>query len=145
MLQCGNSRPICKQGPKTVRDHRERTMADQPGAAGDFTDPAELSKTLAGIAEKSQRIVSDFLQHQAEHGFSMADPMNVGAAFMEMTTRLMTDPVKLWQSQMNLWQAHMDLWQSAARRLMGEDTGPAASPAPDDCQRSMWACHRFIC
>jgi polyhydroxyalkanoate synthase len=107
-------------------------MADQPGAATDFPDPAELSKTLASIAERSQRIVSDFLKHQSEHGFGMADPLNVGAAFMEMTTRLMTDPAKLWQSQMNLWQAHMDLWQSAARRMMGEDTAPAASPAPDD-------------
>jgi polyhydroxyalkanoate synthase subunit PhaC len=107
-------------------------MADQPGAASDFPDPAELSKTLASIAERSQRIVSDFLKHQSEHGFGMADPLNVGAAFMEMTTRLMTDPAKLWQSQMNLWQAHMDLWQSAARRLMGEDTAPAASPAADD-------------
>ncbi|HEX6092258.1 MAG TPA: class I poly(R)-hydroxyalkanoic acid synthase [Dongiaceae bacterium] len=107
-------------------------MADQPGAASDFPDPAELSKTLASIAERSQRIVSDFLKHQSEHGFGMADPLNVGAAFMEMTTRLMTDPAKLWQSQMNLWQAHMDLWQSAARRLMGEDTPAAHSPAADD-------------
>jgi polyhydroxyalkanoate synthase len=49
-----------------------------------------------------------------------------------MTARMMADPAKLLQSQLNLWQAHMDLWQSATRRMLGEDTPPAATPAPDD-------------
>jgi polyhydroxyalkanoate synthase len=49
-----------------------------------------------------------------------------------MTARMMADPAKLLQSQLNLWQAHMDLWQSATRRMLGEDTAPAATPAADD-------------
>ncbi|HTO84587.1 MAG TPA: class I poly(R)-hydroxyalkanoic acid synthase [Methylomirabilota bacterium] len=107
-------------------------MTDQQGAEGLVPDPIEFSRAMANLAERSQRIVADFLSHQTGDGLGMADPLNIGTAFLEMTTRLMTDPAKLLQSQMSLWQAHMDLWQSAALRMMGDANARAAEPAPDD-------------
>ncbi len=107
-------------------------MTDQQGAETGFPDPVEFSKTMASIAERSQRIVADFLKQQSDGGIGMADPLNVGSAFMEMTARLMADPAKLLQSQINLWQAHLDLWQSTARRMMGAESAPAVAPAADD-------------
>jgi poly[(R)-3-hydroxyalkanoate] polymerase subunit PhaC len=107
-------------------------MADQQGPEAKIPDPVELSKTMAGIAERSQRLVAEFLRGEACNGLGMADPLNIGSAFLEMTARMMADPAKLLQSQLNLWQAHMDLWQSATRRMLGEDTTPAATPAADD-------------
>jgi polyhydroxyalkanoate synthase len=107
-------------------------MADQQGAEGKIPDPVELSRTMAGIAERSQRLVAEFLRGEACNGLGMADPLNIGSAFLEMTARMMADPAKLLQSQLNLWQAHMDLWQSATRRMLGEETTPAATPAADD-------------
>ena len=107
-------------------------MTDQQAAEGFIPDPIEFSKAMTNLAERSQRIVADFLSHQSGDGLGMADPLNIGSAFLEMTTRLMTDPAKLLQSQMSLWQAHMDLWQSTARRLMGDANARAAEPAPDD-------------
>jgi polyhydroxyalkanoate synthase len=107
-------------------------MTDQQGAESLFPDPAEFAKTLAHIAERSQRLVTDFLSQQSDGGLGMADPLNVGSAFLEMTSRLMTDPAKLLESQMNLWQAHLDLWQSTAQRLMGVEAEPAAAPGPED-------------
>jgi polyhydroxyalkanoate synthase len=95
-------------------------MTDQQGAGSQIPDPIEFSKAMAQMAERAQRIVADFLARKTGDGLGLADPLNIGSAFLEMTTRLMTDPAKLWQSQINLWQAHMDLWQSAARRLMGD-------------------------
>jgi polyhydroxyalkanoate synthase len=106
-------------------------MTDQPDAGPQIPDPLEFSKAMAHLAERSQRIVADFLTQQAGDGLGMADPLNIASAFLEMTTRLMTDPAKLLQSQISLWQAHMDLWQSAALRMMGSDA-KAAEPAPDD-------------
>jgi len=103
-----------------------------PGAASQIPDPLEFAKAMAHLAERSQRIVGDFLSHQAGDGMGMADPLNIGSAFLEMTTRLMTDPARLLSSQMSLWQAHMDLWQSAARRMMGDSSARAAEPHADD-------------
>jgi polyhydroxyalkanoate synthase len=107
-------------------------MTDQQGAGPQIPDPIEFSKAMAHMAERAQRIVADFLAQKTGDGLGMADPLNIGSAFLEMTTRLMTDPAKLWQSQISLWQAHMDLWQSAARRMMGDPEAKAAEPAPDD-------------
>jgi polyhydroxyalkanoate synthase len=107
-------------------------MTDQPAEGPQIPDPLEFAKAMAHLAERSQRIVADFLTHQSADGLGMADPLNIGTAFLEMTTRLMTDPAKLMQSQISLWQAHMDLWQSAARRMMGDPEAKAAEPAPDD-------------
>src|SRR3546814_2243822 len=61
------------------------------------------------IAERSQKLVADFLARQKEAGgnANSLDPLNIGAAFMEMTQRMMADPAKLVQAQMILWQDYM--------------------------------------
>ena len=64
--------------------------------------------------------------------FTDPDPLNVGRAFYEMTTRLMADPQKLIQAQMSLWQDYMNLWQSTAKRMMGQEADPVIAPAKDD-------------
>jgi polyhydroxyalkanoate synthase len=108
-------------------------MADQSGTPIKVPDPLELSKTMSSIAERSQRLVNDFLAKQADGGhFGMADPLNIGGAFLEMTARLMANPAKLMQAQINLWQDYMTLWQSATRRFLGEEASPLITPAPED-------------
>ena len=106
-------------------------MADQPGS--DIPTPEALSRSLADIAQRSQRLAAEFLARQASGGgLGMADPMNIGGAFMEMTTRLMADPAKLATAQMALWKDYLSLWENTARRMMGEDVAPLATPEKDD-------------
>ncbi|WP_299618833.1 alpha/beta hydrolase [Pelagibius sp.] len=110
-------------------------MAEQQPPEIKLPDPVEISKSMAGIAERSQKLVSDFLerQHQEGNGGTAAfDPMNIGAAFMEMTSRMMADPAKLVQAQMTLWQDYMRLWQTTAQRMMGQETDPVAEPERGD-------------
>ncbi|MBF0562984.1 MAG: class I poly(R)-hydroxyalkanoic acid synthase, partial [Alphaproteobacteria bacterium] len=99
-------------------------MGDQQGGKMNIPNPAELSKAMANIAERSQRIVADFLQRQADGSKHGADPLNIGAAFMEMTTKLLADPKKLVDAHMSLWQDYLSLWQNTARRLLGEAPPP---------------------
>ena len=66
-------------------------------------DPALVTRTMAEVAERGQRIVSDFLKRQSESS-SNPDPLNIGGAFMEMTTRLMANPARLVQAQIGFWQ-----------------------------------------
>lgn len=99
-------------------------------------DPAEVSKAMANIAERSQRLVSEFLARQADHPDQAAapdfDPLHIGKAFFEMTSRLMSDPARLVEAQVSLWQDYINLWQSTARRMMGEETTPVIVPEKGD-------------
>ncbi|MBO0711629.1 MAG: class I poly(R)-hydroxyalkanoic acid synthase [Acetobacteraceae bacterium] len=93
-------------------------------------DPAEISRSMADVAERSQRIVGDWLKRQAE-GEPCADPLNLGSAFMEMTARLMASPAKVVQAQIGFWQDYLTLWQNTARRMMGMQA-PTVIDAPGD-------------
>ncbi|HVZ02427.1 MAG TPA: class I poly(R)-hydroxyalkanoic acid synthase [Dongiaceae bacterium] len=110
----------------------EANNTQPPGDSGNGNDPVELARTMAGIAEQSQRLVSEFLTRTQDGGDSNPDPLNIGRAFYEMTTRLMSDPQKLVQAQMSLWQDYMNLWQSTARRMMGQEAEPVIAPSRDD-------------
>jgi polyhydroxyalkanoate synthase len=97
-------------------------------------DPVQFSRDFAEIAERSQRLVLEFLQGQGQQsdGIGMADPLNIGQAFLEMTQRLMADPARLVQAQLSLWQDYLKLWQSTTQRLMGGLAEPVIAPSSGD-------------
>ena len=99
-------------------------------------DPAVVSRTMADVAERGQRIVTDFLRRQAEDGTTQPgpDPLNIGSAFLEMTARLMANPARLMQAQIGFWQDYLTLWQNTARRMMG-DKAPAVIEEPKTDRR----------
>ncbi len=88
-----------------------------------IADPLMMARSMSDVAERSQRIVADWLKRQGAEAAN-PDPANVGAAFMEMTAKLMSDPARLVQAQVGFWQDYMTLWQVTARRMMGD---PAAA------------------
>ncbi len=94
-------------------------------------DPALVTRTMAEVAERGQRIVADFLKRQGE-GSPSADPLNIGSAFMEMTTRLMSNPAGLVQAQIGFWQDYLTLWSNTARRMMGDTVGPVIDEPKGD-------------
>jgi len=114
----------------------EQPQADAKTATADpaafkLPDPAELSRSMADIAERSQRLVSDWLARQGtkEH---TPDPLNIGGAFMEMTKKLIANPQRLVQAQLGFWQDYMTLWQNTARRVLGGEQAPViATPTGD--------------
>ncbi|TAN60385.1 MAG: class I poly(R)-hydroxyalkanoic acid synthase, partial [Magnetospirillum sp.] len=108
-------------------------MAEQPQQDPKLPDPKELSRAVANIAEKSQRLMADFMSRQArEPGIGMGDPLNIGQAFMEMMGQMMANPARLAEAQMNLWNDYIRLWQHTAQRMLGEQTEPLVAPDPSD-------------
>jgi polyhydroxyalkanoate synthase len=94
-------------------------------------DPEEIGRSMADIAERSQRIVGEWLKRQSSEEHA-PDPLNIASAFMEMTTRLMTNPSRLVAAGLGFWQDYMTLWQNTARRVMGMETEPVIdSPSSD--------------
>ncbi len=111
-----------------------------PPMAARMPDPGTLGRSMADIAERSQRIVSEWLKRQSvgadpargpTTGFGEVDPVNIGGAFLEMTTRMMANPAALMHAQIGFWQDYMTLWQNTARRMMGIETTPVID-APAD-------------
>ena len=94
-------------------------MADKPDRDAKLPDPVEMSKMMTDIAERSQRVVTDFLSRQSPLAFGNPDPLNLGQAFFDMTARMMQNPAKLVQAQISLWQDYMSLWQSTTRNMLG--------------------------
>jgi polyhydroxyalkanoate synthase len=109
-------------------------MADQPNAhnAGkDTSDPEALAASMAKIAERSQTLVKAFMSNQSG-SMGMADPMNVGSAFIELTQRMMANPAQLMQAQFQLWQDYMSLWQTTTQKMMGAEVDPMHTPERED-------------
>ncbi|MGH6621802.1 MAG: PHA/PHB synthase family protein, partial [Alphaproteobacteria bacterium] len=111
-------------------------MSDQSDIGQKMPDPIEYSRNMVRIAEQSRQLVSDFLSRhpgcELPQNDGPADPMNIGAAFFEMTRRMMEDPAKLVQAQMRLWQDYMSLWQHATRQMLGAEQKPLIEPKKDD-------------
>ncbi len=108
-------------------------MAEQVGSDIKLPDPVVMSQTVSHIAEKSQRLVNDFLQRQTADGsLGMSDASSIGNAFLEMTQKMMANPGKLVEAQMALWQGYMDLWHKSAAAFFGQQVEPTVTPARGD-------------
>src|SRR5580700_5084760 len=107
----------------------DETKTETPGFK--LPDPAEIGRSMADIAERSQRIVGEWLKRQANEEHA-PDPLNIASAFMEMTARLIANPARLVAAQMGFWQDYMTLWQNTARRIMGAETDPVIAASSSD-------------
>ena len=96
-------------------------------------DAAEVARLYADIAAKSGELVEKMARGQSNGGMrSMADELGVSQAFFEAWARMLTDPVRLAQSQLKLWQDYWSLWQNSMLRLMGQKASPVAEPLRGD-------------
>ena len=98
-----------------------------------FPEAAELSQQIAEIAQKSRKLAAEFLKRQAAgDGVGMAYSLAIGAAFLEMTARLMSDPFRLVQAQLSLRNDYLTLWLRTTQRFLGGATEPVIeAPAGD--------------
>ena len=94
-------------------------------------DPAELGRSMADIAERSQRIVGEWLKRQSDEEHS-PDPLNIASAFMEMTARLIASPAYMVEAQIGFWRDYMSLWQNTTRRILGAPAEPVIDAPSTD-------------
>lgn len=95
-------------------------------------DAQAMSHSMADIAARSQKLVNEWLNRQIAEGDTL-DPLNIGRAFLEMTSRLLTNPSQLIEAQVGLWRDYMTLWQNTARRIWtSESPNPVINQDPKD-------------
>ncbi len=96
-------------------------------------DQQQMLESMQDFADRSQRIMTKFLERQAEDdGFQIPDPYVVGKAFLQASAQLMQDPQKLAQAQADLWSEYTALWQHVTQRMMGQESEPVAKPVAGD-------------
>ena len=93
-------------------------MRNDPVPRAKVSDPLALSRSLADIAARSQRVIVDFLTRSPELG-SIGDPAGIGRAFLDLTVKMMADPMSIAMAQLDLWADQVRLWQHASGRLLG--------------------------
>ena len=92
-------------------------------------DPAVLAERFQTLATKSQAAVQGFLMDRPDvANIGMGDPAEIGQAFFELTTRLMTDPRPVARAQLELWEQSVSLWARTLRHLLGGETPPVSPP-----------------
>ncbi|HTQ75024.1 MAG TPA: class I poly(R)-hydroxyalkanoic acid synthase [Burkholderiales bacterium] len=96
-------------------------------------DTAQSAKLFAEVAERSGRLMGEFLQRQAaSKGRDPVDEFGIGRAFMDLTARMLAEPWKLAEMQTKMFLDHVALWQSTALRMLGASPAPVAEPAKGD-------------
>ncbi|MGH7004976.1 MAG: class I poly(R)-hydroxyalkanoic acid synthase, partial [Alphaproteobacteria bacterium] len=103
-------------------------MADQHQSAEASITPQEM----AGLAERTRKVMAEFLQRHATEQAENPDPLNIANAFTQMTAHLVQNPEKLWEMQAAFWQDYMQLWSGSVRKFWGLDSKPVIEPSPGD-------------
>ena len=94
---------------------------------------ADSAQVFAQVAERSSRIMADFLKRQAETQKSVAtDEFGIAKAFMDMSALMLANPQKLAEAQMNMFWDYTRLWQSTWMQMLGQKAEPVAVPRKGD-------------
>ena len=119
--------------------HRQEknNMSPQKSLPKDTDAQEDWSQITNRIAERSQRLMTDFVDRNASDpskamSMGIADARNIGGAFLELTAKLMADPHKMMDAQLSLWRDYTDLWRNTALKMMGHDTEPSVEPDGDE-------------
>ncbi len=106
-------------------------MSDPAVENVNVPNPIEVSQSVARIAEQSRRLLVNSMQRQPVDGVDVGELHGLGSAFLEMNTRLLADPARLWRAHADLWRDYMGLWQNSMLGLMGAKGTSEESPSAD--------------
>src|SRR5215831_10379993 len=96
-------------------------------------DPVALAECFAAAADKSAKLLGEFVAKQANAGQSLiTDEFGITKAFLELAAKMLSNPYRLAETQLNLWWEYSALWQASMMKLLGQETGPVAEPAKSD-------------
>ncbi|HJU20929.1 MAG TPA: class I poly(R)-hydroxyalkanoic acid synthase [Casimicrobiaceae bacterium] len=122
-----------KASAKADADTKSSTKsATSDGQAAAF-DPVKLAESLASAAEKSAKVMGDFVSRNAgRQAPAASDELGLSKAFMELAAKMLANPVRIAEGQLSLWRDYMQLWQGSMLRMMGAPALPVAEPAHGD-------------
>ncbi|WP_153114568.1 PHA/PHB synthase family protein [Rhodocyclus tenuis] len=95
--------------------------------------PAEVAQAYAEVAQRASRMLTQHLEKAARAGVSApTDELGIAKAFMDLSSHLLANPVKLAQAQMSMMWDYFSLWQHSTMKMLGVPLNPIAAPAKGD-------------
>jgi polyhydroxyalkanoate synthase len=98
------------------------------------TDPEQTARVLHEVAERSAKLLGEFVKK--DHGSSLSaaagDELGIAKAYMDLYSKMLSNPAGLAAFSTNLMLDYMQLWQSSWMKMMGVQAGPVAAPAKGD-------------
>jgi polyhydroxyalkanoate synthase len=103
-------------------------------------DPIALAAQLRNIARQSQVLMRHFVSHQPDAIiFGVRDRSMLGLVFLELLTRMMTDPATVAGAQINLFYNMLGIWQKTAERLLLLSAREAGAPKDRRFKHPVWS------
>ena len=96
-------------------------------------DPVALAASYASAADKSAKLLGEYVSRHAGSGASLAaDELGLSKAFFELAAKMLANPYRMAETQLNLMWDYSALWQASMLRLLGQSPAPVAEPAMGD-------------
>ena len=81
---------------------QDKRAADEPYR---ITDAQAFGRNMAKVAERSQRLLSEFVSRQTERfGREPLDPLNIGGAWFDLFKHMAVNPAAMLNAQWELWR-----------------------------------------
>src|SRR3954470_10678794 len=97
------------------------------------TESAELAKVAQQVAERSSRILGEFAQKQVESmSAAVRDEMGIAKAFMDLYSRMASEPALVASVTMKMWMEQTRLWQTSWLKMLGLPMPPVAEASKSD-------------
>jgi polyhydroxyalkanoate synthase len=89
-------------------------------------DPIALAAQFQSIAEHCQNLLLGFLTRRPDDGHvGMGDFSSLGGDFLELTTRMMSDPAAVAAAQIDLFNESLSIWRHTAERMLNIESDDA--------------------
>jgi polyhydroxyalkanoate synthase subunit PhaC len=109
------------------------------------TDPVKFWASMAGIAARSQKLIQEFMSQAPERALlGMAEFQAIGAAFTELTAKLISDPMTIAMTTTELWAKYALAWQQTGQHVLLPSTKRELRSRDHRFKDKAWAENAFF-
>lgn len=112
-------------------------------------NPELFAQNLARVVEEGGKALAAYLgpREAGEKKTELADELaDVVKTIAQVSEFWLADPQRTMEAQTRLWSGYINLWDQSMRRMMGEQSSPAAEPDPRDkrFRDPEWSANHFF-
>jgi polyhydroxyalkanoate synthase len=97
-------------------------------------NPDETARILHEVAERSAKLFGDFAKkdHASSLSAAASDELGIAKAYMDLYSKLLSNPAGIAAFSANMMLDYMQLWQSSWMRMLGMASAPVVAPGKGD-------------